>query len=178
MKVTIVGKGKGWLDAPFDQSPLWGITQLILHRPCDLVIDMNVYDDGRWGDEELREAIAAKQLASMNRIEYISLDNYPLTQIINKFDTDYFSSTVDYAIALALFRGFDEIDLYGVNMENGTEYQYQKAGVDFWLGVAKGSGADVRVFGEHSTALRTRDSKLYGYDIPQQIKILEGEVFV
>jgi hypothetical protein len=97
------------------------------------------------------------------------LGSYPIDEVIRYFGTDYFTNTVDYAIALAIYRKFTGIGLYGVNMSNATEYAYQKPGVEFWIGQAMGRGIKVTVHGNLSTILKTRDGLLYGYGIPQRI---------
>lgn len=165
MKVCIIGKGNGWEDAPCDELT-WGITQLLLRRDVNRVIDMNDYQ--LWGEIEKQDAERARKIAESKGIEYIDRDNYPLQEIIKKFNTDYFSNTVDYAIALALYEGFNDIHLYGVNMISGGEYAYQKPGVDFWCGYAKGMGVSVTVHGLISTIMKTRDGLLYGYGIQQK----------
>lgn len=162
--MNIIGKGKGWEDAPLDGES-WGITQLILRRPVSRVVDMNDY--ALWGEREAKEARLARQEALRLDVEYVDLHNYPLNAVIDRFGTDYFSSTVDYAIALALYEGQTEIDLYGVNMANHGEYSYQKPGADFWCGVAIGVGAKVRIHGKWSSLMRTRDNLLYGYGTKQ-----------
>lgn len=159
--MNIVGKGNGWENAPSENC--WGITQLILRRPVDRVIDMNNYT--LWGELEAKEALAARELALMTGVPYIDLDNYPLKEVIERFHTDYFGSTVDYAIALALYEGEKEIDLYGVNMANPGEYAYQKPSADFWCGVAIGLGVKLRVHGIWSSLMKTQDGLLYGYGI-------------
>lgn len=166
MKVCIIGKGKGWEDAPYDELT-WGITQLNLRRKVDRVIDMNDYS--LWGELEEKEAKESRRIASLNGIEYIDLETYPLKEVIDRFQTDYFSNTVDYAIALALFEGFNDIHLYGVNMISGGEYAYQKPGVDFWCGYAKGLGAKITVHGQISSIMKTKDGLLYGYGFPQGV---------
>jgi hypothetical protein len=164
VKVNIIGKGKTWADAPL-AGESWGITQLLLRRPVSLVIDMNVYDDGRWGELEQAEAARVIALCVRNGIPYMGLDNYPIREVMARFETDYFGSTVDYAIALALYRGYDEIHLYGVTMSI-ADYSRLKSGVDFWCGYAKGMGVTIKVHGE-SNVMKTIDHKVYGYDIPQ-----------
>ena len=164
VKVNIIGKGKTWTLAPKDGYS-WGITQLLLRRPVDLVIDMNVYDDGRWGAGEKAEAEKVLALCAVNKIPFVGLHNYPIKEVMERFDTDYFSSTVDYAMALALYRGFKDINLYGVTISS-ADYASMKCGCDFWCGYAKGLGANVVVHGE-STIMRTTDGLVYGYDIPQ-----------
>lgn len=165
--MNIIGRGKGWELAPRDQLS-WGITLINLSRDVDLVIDMNIYEDGRWGEEERIGAAKSRQLAEKSGVPYIDLSNYPISEIIKFFGVDYFTNTVDYAIALAIHNGFKEINLYGVNMANGTEYAYQKSGVEYWLGQAMGRGIKVTTNGLLSTILKTRDGLLYGYGTPQK----------
>lgn len=166
MKVNIIGRGTGWEDAPRDELS-WGITLINLKRDVDLVIDMNVYEDGRWGELEKLGAIESREKAERNNIPYIDLKSYPIEEIINFFKTDYFSNTVDYALALAIYKGFTEIGLYGINMLRGSEYAYQKAGIEFWVGQAMGRGVKVTNYSKISTILKTRDGLLYGYGTKQ-----------
>jgi hypothetical protein len=165
MRVNIIGKGRTWNEAP-TTGECWGITQLILRRSVDLVIDMNVYDDGRWGEQEKREAQVARTICEQGAIPYICLANYPIEEIVREFKTDYFSSTVDYAIALAIYKGYTDIDLYGVTMDGGSDYYKIKCGCDFWCGYAKGRGVNVTVHGI-TTAMKTQDGLVYGYDVKQ-----------
>jgi hypothetical protein len=168
--LILIGKGMGWENAPAvsRDADCWGITQLILRRPVDLVIDMNVYEDGRWGEQEKRDAEAARLKAKQSGVSYIDLATYPLDEIIAHFNTDYFGSTVDYALALAIYRGYETINLYGVNLANPGEYAYQKPSAEFWIGMAMGRGIKVAIHGQYSSLLKTRDSKLYGYETKQK----------
>jgi hypothetical protein len=165
MRVNIVGKGRSWEDAPA-LGETWGITQLHRRRPVSRIIDMNDYsiDKGIPGVSE-----CLKELALAKRIPYVDLDNYPLEDVIRFCGTDYFSNTVDYAIALAIYEGYTEIHLYGVNMELGGEYFFERPGVDFWCGYALGKGIKVVVHGQYSTIMRTKDGCLYGYGKPQDL---------
>jgi hypothetical protein len=81
----------------------------------------------------------------------------------------YFTSSVAYAIALAIYRGYERIEIYGVEMETNTEYAYQREGVTFWLGVAVGRGIEV-VLHEDSGLMV---GLLYGYD--GDVELREGE---
>ena len=166
MRLNIIGKSRTWVDAPYDDTPTWGITQLYLKRNVTMVIDMNVYDDGRWGELEKKEAEAVRGLCACNGVTVVDLESYPITDVIERFDTDYFSSTVDYAIALALYKGYTDIHLYGCTMSADTDYYKHKCGCDFWCGYAKGIGAKVTVHGA-TTIMKTVDGLIYGYDRPQ-----------
>lgn len=55
----------------------------------------------------------------------------------------YLSSSIAYEIALAIYEGFEEIHLYGIDLNTDGEYQWQKPGVEFLLGVAAGRGIKV-----------------------------------
>ena len=78
---------------------------------------------------------------------------YPLDAIITEFlpslknekgeQVSNFTSSAAYAIALALYKGYQRIELYGIEAQTGTEYQRQKAGLFFWIGIATGRGVPV-----------------------------------
>lgn len=72
----------------------------------------------------------------------------------------YFTSSMAYAMGLAVYRGFDAIELYGVELDSGTEYEYQRACMLFWIGLAGGRGIDVRLFSGEGMFERL----LYGYE--------------
>jgi hypothetical protein len=76
--------------------------------------------------------------------------------VINK----YFTSSPCYAIALALYLGYDVIDLYGVEMETNSEYIYQRDGVGLWVGIALGLGKQVNLVA-NTTMFQ---APVYGYD--------------
>jgi hypothetical protein len=83
---------------------------------------------------------------------------YPLDDIVSTFQTKYFTSSVAYALALACLKRYKRIELYGVEMETNTEYQYQRDGVTLWLGVAHGLGIEV------DAHVSIFDQPLYGYE--------------
>jgi hypothetical protein len=173
MKIIIIGKGRGWEKAPpcSEEYDIWGITQLNLRRDVDLVIDMNDYSENRWGAKETLEATQSRNRAMHKGVPYVDLFTYPLKEIVERFGTDYFSSTVAFAVALAIHRGVAEIDLYGVTLEAPSEYAYQKAGVEYWCGVARGMGIKVTSFDEHTSLFKTPDGKIYGYGLKQGGKL-------
>jgi hypothetical protein len=68
---------------------------------------------------------------------------YPVEEIISEFGIDYFQSSVDFMLAMAIYEGYEEIYLYGVDMSVAGEYETQKPSGSFWLGVAKGRGINI-----------------------------------
>ena len=168
--VHIIGRGTGWRKAPAAQltGETWGATQLNLWRSVGTIIDMNDYSENRWGEYETADAVTSKAKALEDGIPYIDLETYPLKEVIQYFDVDYFTNTIDYMIALAIYEHFTQINMYGVNMSMKGEYAFEKPGVDFWCGMALGRGIDVRIFGEKSTIMKSPDGLLYGYMTPQR----------
>ncbi len=97
---------------------------------------------------------------------------YPLREVVDKFGITYFSNTICYMIAYAVYIGVKQLDLYGINMvpEDTEEYYHEKGGVEFWLGFAIAKGLKVKVHGDKSRVLKTKDGKLYGYGCDEKLK--------
>lgn len=70
---------------------------------------------------------------------------YPRQGVIQQLGIDYFTSSIAYMIALAIYEAFDEIHLYGVDMPSETEYYHERPCVEFWLGYAHRQGVRVVV---------------------------------
>ena len=83
---------------------------------------------------------------------------YPLEEMVAKFGRRFFSSSPEYAIALAIHLGYKHIEIYGIEMETNTEYAYQRVGMAYWIGKAEASGIQVDAY------MSMFDAPLYGYD--------------
>jgi len=92
---------------------------------------------------------------------------YPFEEICKHFQltdhTKYFTATFPYMMALALFEGFERIELYGFEMGSDTEYAYQKGSANFWIGMAIGAGVEVYL-PDNCTLLGAKE-QLYGYEM-------------
>ncbi len=67
---------------------------------------------------------------------------YPTEAIIKEFGR-YFTNSISYMIALALYEGVDEIGVWGVDMAAGSEYAAQRPSCEYMIGIARGRGIDV-----------------------------------
>jgi hypothetical protein len=85
---------------------------------------------------------------------------YPLKEAIKVAGARYLTSSFSYMFAMGMLLDYKRIELYGFNMGSGTEYQYQKPGAEYLIGVAKGRGIDVFI-PEQSLILK---DLLYGYE--------------
>jgi hypothetical protein len=98
---------------------------------------------------------------------------YPIQEIIQFFTEKgfpidqcrYLTNTISYEIVLAIYLGFKEIHVWGVDMSMGTEWANQRPSCEYWLGVAAGMGIKVFVPSE-GDILKTRF--MYGFEEKQQ----------
>lgn len=72
----------------------------------------------------------------------------------------YFSSSVAYAVALAIYLGYKTIEIYGVEMQTDTEYHFQRDGLLLVVGIAMGRGINV-IMPKATVLMR---GLLYGYE--------------
>ncbi len=91
---------------------------------------------------------------------------YPIREMASEFGVDgranpYFTNTISYMLALAIAEGFEEIQVFGVDMSHSTEYGSQRPSCEFFLGIAKGRGIRL-VMHPDSELLQT--PFLYGYE--------------
>ena len=73
---------------------------------------------------------------------------------------EYFTSGPCYALALAIYLGYERIEFYGIEMESNTEYIYQRDGVGLWFGIALGRGITIYLPDESMLF----NAPLYGYN--------------
>jgi len=178
MRINIIGSAPGWEDCPVNDGFIWGVNNMHFLRDVDLVVDVH---RSRIGELEDKDKIHLKVLKEKNVHAYLhseiegmpNVERYPIEEIIKHFDTDYFGSGIDYMVALAIYKGATDIHIYGVWMEQGSEYAHQKASVEFWCGIVKGmrcAGKDIQitVHGKHGAIMRTHNGLMYGYQTPQK----------
>ena len=75
---------------------------------------------------------------------------YPLAEIQRKYGrnifvgdqeiTEHFRSSFPYALALGIHTGYPRIELYGIDLDKGTEYTQHRENFFFWLGIASTLG--------------------------------------
>ncbi len=177
--IIIIGKGNGWREAPKD-GETWGVNDLFLKCPLKLTFEMHdlllISTDA-----SVKRALSK---AEEDKVPVMMLDHYdqyptsvkyPIDEIIGIYKSDYFSNSISYMIAYALYVGATKIDMYGVNMGTQSEYVYEKGSVEFWIGMAMGLGVEVKIHGQDTALLRVSQQAyiikdhLYGYLKPQQV---------
>ena len=99
-------------------------------------------------------------LISVKKYDYIPTSiEYPREEIIRDVcnGRDFFTSTVPYTIAYAIYTGVKSLHLYGINAMDG--YVYQHPSISWLIGIAEERGMKVHE-GKGSALMK---SKPYGY---------------
>jgi hypothetical protein len=71
-----------------------------------------------------------------------------------------FSSSFDFLIGLAVYEGYERIEVYGFEMGSDTEYRYQREGAAYWIGYC--DAHKIELILPANTALLSK--RLYGYE--------------
>jgi len=158
---------------------VWAINALGNVLDCDLVFHM---DDIRV-QERRAQAAPTSNIAAMVRWlksskvpvvtsrahpDYPALVEFPLEDVLNNLQHDYFNSTAAYAVAFAIHIGATKISCFGFDFTYANSHQAEKgrACVEFWLGVAKARGIKLSMPKTTTLmdAMSERKDRLYGYD--------------
>jgi len=172
-RIIILGTGPGWQNAPTDIET-WSIINMVFHREASLLFEMHrLTDDEYLKLKNVREAVEKANelnipIMTLEMVDIVRHCNvYPIKEIIKAYKSDYFTNSISYMIAYALFIGIKRIDIYGVAMVVGSEYAIQKPSVEYWIAYARGKGVKVNVHG-FTELLKSADKKLYGYNTEQK----------
>lgn len=169
MKVALIGKGKGWELAPLMGNGIvtWGVNDIVGHREVDVCFYMDMpHLRGTQMEETITKSVnhTKTPLYSVEHFEEIPTSiAYPREEVFSLFGTDFFADSFCYMIALALYQGYRELDIYGFNYAFGEKYHHEKPCVHHWLGVAMGMGCTVSTYGEYCELFKTKDKKVYAY---------------
>lgn len=106
---------------------------------------------------------------------------FPLAELYRYFDIaeggigDLFACTFAYQIALAIFRGYDEIGLFGVDLDVGSprERTFERITVAWWAGLAKGRGITISAPPESSVLTHLFR---YGFEYEREKQHVEDQV--
>jgi len=159
--VAIIGKAYGWSEAPH-VGETWGVNDLCLRRPVSLVFDIHDLENN-----VCPESAATVKWVNENNVPIVAQKEYDHipTSIrfpLEKMHIQYFECTFAYMIAYAVYRGVDEIDIYGVQMDAMEEYYEQRKSTEYWIGYARGKGITVTI--HEPTGICKAIHGLYGYE--------------
>ena len=159
MIIDIVGTGitAGDYDWPDDHNK-WSIgVAYKMHKTHEHKADLYFcFHDGL--EDDIKEA----------GIPSLDKDSYPLDDVVKKFKSEYFTSSIAYMLALAIMKKPKEISLWGIDLEHGTEYAHQRPCILYWIGQAEARGIKVT-----TSSMLAKTPFMYGYsDISELLKQL------
>jgi hypothetical protein len=180
--INIIGMGASATSVP-DTGERWGLSQAYKHCKLDRLIIMDNWLHIIAADPDFPpvERTFATMCEENPNIELIGKFNetlmkpdgkilgrvkeYPLNDVLKLAPGAYFTSSIAYAICLAILEKVDRIRLYGLELWAGSdvnEYTVQAPCVEFWLAFAMGRGIKVEIpYYLMHTAKNTQN--YYGY---------------
>ncbi len=174
MKIAIIGYAESKRLAPFDNPEwqIWGMNTKFDYIPrFDLWFDLHSPEKILWSPEYcefLKNNIDKVLLAG--KVLGIDAKIYPKDQIFEYFKknlttdlkaSEFFTCSVAWMIALAIYKGANEIGLYGINQSANKERdESQRTAVALFTGYALGKGIKITIPKE--SVLFSKE-KLYWY---------------
>lgn len=176
-KVAIVGfSDKVHKQAPYN-DPEWDVWGFNMSNRMDFMKDRQ----GRWrGDRHFDlHPLSVQSPDDMAWIRHCPVPLYltepylanpqarvyPLLDVRTHFleycELPYFASSFAYALALAMYEGYQTIGLFGVDLDWGRERLVEHGNLAFWVGLARGLGFTIYI--PPGSRFLTHPA-LYGFD--------------
>jgi len=184
--IIILGSGAGWHLCPFDKDKeVWMIAKMVLNKtfnemkhskvdrlfsiddtPKMLSWDKNSAFKTPYSMDDFVKAINESGAEFITSYCYPDMKKcmpFPLKEIVEHYGIFYFTNTVCFMLAYALWLGdVRSVTLWGVNQTGSLEYFKERKGVEFWMGLLAGMGVELRVEGP-SQLLQAENKYIYGY---------------
>ena len=174
--VEIIGRGKSIVNYHRTADVTWGIC--LAHLALDYS-DLGFFmDDMRILNKIKPELISILQKdkhipsAYMTPKVYKNFPKqieYPMQEIYDYFNletlhTDWFNNSVAYAIAYAIYKGFDEIHFHGIDYADERELtdDRERECTSFWIGIAVGRGIKIKINSFSELMARSKRMELKG----------------
>lgn len=158
-KVAIVGFAPSTRDkAPYN-DPDWEIW--VLNEYESILPQMGASNVTRWFELHQRDTVllSSRDKSYIDKLKNSKIpimmcdkyddipmsEKYPLDDIIAKLETDYFTNSISYMVAYAVYIGVDEIGIYGVDMAQDEEYSKERPSVEYFVGYARAKGIPVYI---------------------------------
>lgn len=160
-EVTILGKGPTRTECPYE-GEIWTVNDSYDFAKR---IDKLFLTDG-WNEFDIGALKGAQQKFNCEIVSAIphpdlQVTLYPIEEILTRFRSKFFTNTICYMLAYALYLGYERIWFYGIDMLTHTCYIMEKGGVEYWMGVANGMGVEI-INTKNSATGKTSSGKLYG----------------
>ena len=171
-KIALVGNaGSSLVYAPWHDATweIWSHTSTkTLVKRVDRYFDLHpkaFWLKGKSWDPEYVKWLARNPVPILMQNRFTDVPasvRYPRERVMAEFPRRYFTSQTAWMIALALTEGVTHLGFFGVHYAHSSEYATQRAGCEYWMGIAEGRGVHL-VIPETNPLLKT-PGPLYGYE--------------
>lgn len=168
-KCCIVGFAPSWEIAPYKEKGIdfWGINELYLNLKKHKIDTpfaawFEVHDIEKSPSKQKKQHQDFLKTCKIPLVtqkhwdKYPSSIAYPVDYVVNFFNRNFiidaentgfsdYSNQISWMIALAICLGYEEIMVYGVDMAQDSEYRFQRASCQFFLGYGLGAGIKIRI---------------------------------
>jgi hypothetical protein len=184
-KVAIMGFAPSWIEAPFkDKSfEIWALNEmykLFAQKPearADRWFEIHSPDSPSKNTKEHREFLRNCEIPLYmwdHSDEFPNSVRFPREELLDYFGAPfgeqfrYFTNSISWMIALAIYEEYDEIHVYGVDMAADSEYGMQRPSCEYFLGVAAGKGIKLYL---PKTSDLLKNTLLYGFETDNTLRI-------
>lgn len=157
--VYIVGFAPSWPETPWGEpAAYWGLNalhRLAADKPWSAWFQLHDIDKHHPDPEEREDHIrwlgscgvpvymfSEHAAAYADRIP--TLVHYPRAEVEAVYGR-YFTNSISWMIALAIYQQFQHIGVYGVDMAQDSEYGHQRPSCEYFLGWAAGHGISITI---------------------------------
>jgi len=161
-RVAIVGLGGGMNDAPRDR-PRWGLPWGG-DSGLDLYFEMHGPDNPKFTPEyyaKLRSLDAP--VVTLERHSLLP-DCLGYPEGAKAMAGGYLENSIAYMLAYAAFRGVRDIEVHGVGAPFDAEHEYQRANIEYMIGLCRGRGISVGINPKSELLKSLFQSGSYGAD--------------
>ena len=163
-EVIILAVGPSYVECPYD-AEVWACWSTIIRddhpaQRIDKLItvhsqQMECPSQAWWDYLHRAQKRLGFEIITPEPWEGIKTTPYPIEDILKTFGTAYFVDSVCYMIALAIYQGYEMIRFYGVDCRAYAYAVTERACTEFWCGVARGKGLQLRIAGTLCNVLET-----------------------
>ena len=175
--VIILAKGEGRIVCPFDAEEVWTVNDAGAEKNFKHKDKLKIDKVFRFDDTDPKFLAEMRQQAPIVSFREYADIKYPIKERQEKYKTNYFSNTISYMIAYAMYTGVKQLRFYGVDAPYGGIYETERSGIEYWLGRAEHAGVKV-IPGPSSHLLLTMSGNLYGETREGKIPLYFGERLV
>jgi hypothetical protein len=159
-------------------SEVWAVNYMASVIRCDKMIALDPLDhpdiDNQFPAGQMKWLRETQfPIISCKKVDGLNIEEYPLKEVTEVFGGfKYFNNTVAYAVALAIYKGAEEIAMFGCDYYyvdpdrpdwTAKALETGRACVEFWLGVAVARGIRVVIAASSSLMDQNLGRPLYGY---------------